>query len=59
MLRMFKRFGFKKDELITVHKGYIRPLLVYVDVVWNLSLTLTEVRNDVSGKWKLTVESFE
>ena len=23
MLRMLKRFGFKKDELITVYKGYI------------------------------------
>ena len=37
---MLKRFGFKKDELITVYKGYIRPLLEYADVVWNSSLTL-------------------
>ena len=35
MLRMLKRFGFKKDELITLYKGYIRPLLEYADVVWN------------------------
>ena len=27
MLRKLKRFGFKKDELITVYKGHIRPLL--------------------------------
>ena len=40
MLRMLKRFGFKKNELITVYKGYICPLLEYADVVWNSSLTL-------------------
>ena len=40
MLRMLKRFGFKKDELITVYTGYIRPLSEYADVVWNSSLTL-------------------
>ena len=44
MLRMLKRFGFKKDELITVYKGYIRPLLEYADVVWNSSLTLKQTR---------------
>ena len=44
MLRMFKRFGFKKDELITVYEGYIRPLLEYADVVWNSSLTLKQTK---------------
>ena len=44
MLRMLKRFGFKKDELITVYKGYIRPLLEYADVVWNSSLTLKQTK---------------
>ena len=44
MLRMLKRFGFKKDELITVYKGYIRPLLEYADVVWNSSLTLQQTK---------------
>ena len=41
---MLKRFGFKKDELITVYKGYIRPLLEYADVVWNSSLTLKQTK---------------
>ena len=40
--KMLKRFGFKKDELITVYTGYIRPLLEYADVVWNSSLTLNK-----------------
>ena len=44
MLRMLKRFGFKKDELITVYKGYICPLLEYADVVWNSSLTLKQTK---------------
>ena len=45
MLRMLKRFGFKKDELITtVYKGYIHPLLEYADVVWNSSLTLKQTK---------------
>ena len=44
MLRMLKRFGFKKDKLITVYKGYIRPLLEYADVVWNSSLTLKQTK---------------
>ena len=44
VLRMIKRFGFKKDELITVYKGYIRPLLEYADVVWNSSLTLKQTK---------------
>ena len=35
MLRMLKRFGFKKDALITVYTGYIHPLSEYADVVWN------------------------
>ena len=41
---MLKRFGFKKDELITVYKGYIRPLLEYANVVWNSSLTLKQTK---------------
>ena len=34
-----KRFGFNKSELVTVFKGYIRPLLEYSDVIWHSSLT--------------------
>ena len=45
MLRMLKRFGFKKDELITVYKGYIRPLLDYADVVWHSSLTIKQAKS--------------
>ena len=39
-----KRFAFKKDELITVYKGYIRPLLENADVVWNSFLTLKQTK---------------
>ena len=39
MLRSLKRFGFDKSELVTVYKGYIRPLLEYSDVIWHSSLT--------------------
>ena len=39
MLRSLKRFGFNKSELVTVYKGYIRPLLEYSDVIWHSSLT--------------------
>ena len=39
MLRSLKRFGFNKSELVTVYKGYIRPLLKYSDVIWHSSLT--------------------
>ena len=39
MLRMLK-----KDELITVYKGYIRPLSEYADIVWNSSLALKGCR---------------
>ena len=39
MLRSLKRFGFSKSELITVYRGYIRPLLEYSDVIWHSGLT--------------------
>jgi hypothetical protein len=45
MLKMLKRFGFKKDELITVYKGYVRPLLEYADVVWHSSLTMKQAKS--------------
>lgn len=44
MLRILKWFGFTKCELITVYKGYIRPLLEYADVVWNSSLTIKQAK---------------
>ena len=39
MLRMLKKFGFNHQELITVYKGYVRPLLEYCDSSWHSSLT--------------------
>ena len=41
MLRSLKRFGFNKSELVTVYKGYIRPLLEsnILMFFWHLSLT--------------------
>jgi hypothetical protein len=39
MLRSLKRFGFTTSELITVYRGYIRPLLEYSDVIWHSSMT--------------------
>ena len=39
MLRVLKKFGFTLPELVTVYKGYIRPLLEYADVVWHSSFT--------------------
>ncbi len=39
MLRLLKKFGFTKPELVTVYKGYILPLLDYADVVWHSSIT--------------------
>ena len=39
MLRMLKKFGFNHQELITVYKGYVRPLLEYCDSTWHSSLT--------------------
>ena len=39
MLRMLKKFGFNSEELTTVYKGYVRPLLEYGDATWHSSLT--------------------
>ena len=39
MSRPLKRFGFNKSELISVYRGYIRPLLEYSDVIWHSRLT--------------------
>lgn len=43
MLRTLKKFGFNKNELSLVYKGYVRPLLEYGDVVWNSTITLKQV----------------
>ena len=36
---MLKRFGLNHQELITVCKGYVGPLLEYCDSTWHSSLT--------------------
>ena len=45
MLRMLKKFGFNHQELITVYKGYVRPLLEYCDSTWHSSLTAGQSRS--------------
>ena len=42
MLRTLKRVGFNTSELITVYRGYIRPIIEYADVIWHSSLTLKQ-----------------
>ena len=42
MLRTLKRFGFNTSELITVYRGYIRPIIEYANVIWHSSLTLKQ-----------------
>ena len=42
MLRTLKRFSFNPSELITVYRGYIRPIIEYADVIWHSSLTLKQ-----------------
>ena len=56
MLRSLKRFGFNKSELVTVYKGYIRPLLEYSDVIWHSSLTSNQthqLKEFKQGLWEL------
>ena len=56
MLRSLKRFGFNKSELVTVYKGYIRPLLEYSDVIWHSSLTSNQthqLERVQKGLWEL------
>ena len=37
MLRLLKRFGFNDDELFSVYKCYVRPIVEYADVAWSSS----------------------
>ncbi|XP_072039057.1 uncharacterized protein [Amphiura filiformis] len=39
MLRSLKKFGFITSELVTVYRGYIRPMVEYSDVIWHSTLT--------------------
>ena len=38
MLRSVKKFGFDHDELLTVYKSFVRPIIEYGDVVWHSAL---------------------
>ena len=35
ILRLLKRFGFNDDELLSVYKCYVRPVVEYTDVAWS------------------------
>ena len=35
ILRLLNRFGFNDDELLSVYKCYVRPVVKYADVVWS------------------------
>ena len=39
ILRLLKRFGFNDDELLSVYKCYVRPVVEYADVAWSSSMT--------------------
>ena len=51
MLRIVKKFGFDHDELLTVYKSFVRPIIEYGDVVWHSGLT-TKQSNDLEKKQK-------
>ena len=46
MLRSVKKFGFDHDELLTVYRSFVRPIIEYGDVVWHSGLT-TKQSNDL------------
>ena len=45
MLRSLKKFGFDQDELITVYKSYVRPVIEYCDVVWHSGLSNNQIND--------------
>ena len=42
MLRLLKRFGFNDEELISIYKCYVRPVVEYADVAWSSSITAAQ-----------------
>ena len=42
MLRLVKRFGFNDEELISIYKCYVRPVVEYADVAWSSSITAAQ-----------------
>ena len=39
MLRSVNKFGFDHEELVTIYKSYVRPIIEYGDVVWHSGLS--------------------
>ena len=39
ILRLLKRFGFNDDELLSVYKFYVSPVVEYAAVAWSSSIT--------------------
>ena len=42
-LRKFKEAGFSSQELVTIYKGYMRPVLEYAAPLWHPGLTQKQV----------------
>ena len=42
MLRSLKKCGFDREELLTVFKSYVRPVIEYGDVVWHSGLSIKQ-----------------
>lgn len=47
-LRQLKKFGVRDPELVTIYKGYVRPVLEYSVPVWHISLTANQVKRHES-----------
>ena len=43
MLRKLKKAGFSSQELVTIYKGYMRPVLEYAAPLWHPGLTKKQV----------------
>ena len=44
MLRKLKQTGFTNEELVSVYKSYIRPVLEYASAVWHSGVTVYQTR---------------
>ena len=43
MLKLLKKFNLSVSDLITIYRGYVRPLLEYAVPVWNAAITDSHV----------------
>lgn len=55
-LRQLKKFGVRDPELVTIYKGYVRPVLEYSVPVWHISLTANQVKRHESVQKKENVQ---